>query len=252
MAAIGADNLEWRIANILLPLCRLFSSVGRVSVVDPEQAFEVVKGYRHVHPRGYSYASPNSAVSRLDAPGMGFRPALTVSETARSVVDAYFPAADGRRIVTITLRSYGYLAERNSNIAAWAEFANGVDSSKYRAVFIPDASSQGVATLGELAGCEVFDPACWNLELRAALYERAWMNMGVACGPLTISCLMENVITVMIYNPASFPVAYLDTYQQQTGLVPGERPAFYSPRCRFYHGSDSKDTIQKVFEEYAS
>lgn len=252
MAAIGADNLEWRVANIIMPLCRLFSSVGRVYVVEPEQAFEIVEGYHHVHPQGYAYASPNSAASRLDAPGMGFRPALTVSETARSVVDAYFPREERRRIVSITLRNYGYLAARNSNISAWAQFANGLDPSKYRAVFIPDASSQGVATLRDLAGCEVFEPACWNVELRAALYQRAWMNMGVVSGPLTISCLMEAVLTVMIYNPASFPADYLDLFRQQTGIVPGQRPLFYSPGCRFYHGADDRDTIQKVFDEYAN
>lgn len=252
MAAIGADNIDWRVANIIMPLCRQFAPAGRVYVLDHEEAFEVVKGYRHVHPQGYGYASPKSAECRLDAPGMRFRPTLIPSETARSVIDAYFPAEDARRLVTVTLRSYAYLAKRNSNIAAWAQFAHDLDPLKYRTVFIPDASPRGVATLEELAGCEVFAPACWNLELRTAIYERAWMNMGVAGGPLAISGILENAITVMIYDPASFPADYLDSFYRTTGVVPGEGPAFYSPRCRFYHGSDNTETIRKAFDEYAS
>jgi hypothetical protein len=251
IAAIGDDNMEWRVANVIIPLCRLFASLGRLYVVDQEEAFELVKGYRHVHPRGYAYGSPHSAACRLDEPGFAFRPTLTVSGTAKAVVEAYFQT-DARRLVTITLRNYGYLAKRNSNIAAWVQFAKALDPARYRPVFIPDASMHGVATLGDLSDCEVFDPACWNVELRAAVYQRAWMNMGVVCGPLSISCLMDGVTTVMLYNSSSFPADYLKAYHDETGLVPGERPQFYSPTCRFFHGSDDRVTIQRAFDEYAA
>jgi hypothetical protein len=251
VAAIGAGNLEWRLANILLPLCRLFPSLGRVYIVEQEEAFDLVERYEHVHPQGYGYARPITATCRLDVPGFVFRPTLKVPPPASAIVEAYFPPADPRKLVTITLRTYAYLTKRNSNIPAWAEFARGLDHARYRPVFIPDASVNGVAALPDLRGCEVFDSACWNLELRAALYRRAWMNVGVVGGPMTISCLMEDPITAMIFDPSSFPADYLAEYARNTGLAPGAPPTFYSPRCKFHHGADDLGTIQKVFREYA-
>lgn len=250
VAAIGSDNLEWRLANIVVPLCRLFPSVGRVYVVDHEEAFEIVKGYSHVCPEGYGYENPKTAACRLDPPGFVFVPTLKVAPSANAIVETYLQAMDARKLVTITLRTYGYLAKRNSNIAAWVAFAKRLDQAKYRPVFIPDASPDGVARLPELRGCEVFDFACWSLELRAALYRRAWMNMGVATGPLGISCLMEDVLTPMMFDPSSFPPDHLTEYQKSTGLVPGRAPKFYSPQCKFFQGADDLDTIEKVFSEY--
>lgn len=251
MVAVSNDNINWRLTNMIVPLSRLFSSVGRIYIVDAEEAFEIVKGYHSVHPEGYGYASPKTAVVRLDASGLNYLPALTISDTAQEIIEAYFPLTDSRRIVTITLRSYDYIPARNSDIASWVAFAGELDPLKYRVVFVPDASMHGVATFGQIDTFEVFDSACWNIELRAALYQRAWMNMGVACGPLGISGLMEKVHTVMIDRSLDYPAHYLAGICSHTGVIPGEKPNFYSNSCHFYLGKDDKETILKIFNEYA-
>jgi hypothetical protein len=251
VAAIGHDGLNWRISNLLVPLCRLFASVNSIHIVDQEEAFEIVKGYGDVHPEGYSYASPKSAVARLDATGLSYSRAITIPATAREIVEAYFPAADDRRIVTITLRSYDFISVRNSDIPSWVEFAHELDPGTYRVVFIPDASVQGVSTFGSLGAFEIFDAACWNVALRAALYARAWVNMGVACGPLVLAGLMENAITIMIDRSLDYPADYLDAIRSNTGVIPGERPNFYSSSCHFHLGKDNKETIWKLFKEYS-
>jgi hypothetical protein len=250
VAAIGRDGLSWRITNLLVPLCRLFPSVDRIHIVGPEAAFEIVKGYGSVHPEGYSYATPKSAVARLDAPGLSFSPALTIPATARETVEAYFPLADTRRIVTITLRTYDFISVRNSDIAAWVEFARELDPALYRVVFIPDASTQGIATFPSLRPFEIFDAGCWNVALRAALYARAWMNMGVACGPLVLSGLMGHVLTIMIDRSLDYPAEYLAIIRANTGVIPGERPNFYSSSCHFHLGKDDRETIRKLFREH--
>lgn len=250
VAAIGRDGLSWRITHLLVPLCRLVPSVDRIQVVERDEAFEIVERYGSVHPEGYSYASPRSAVARFDAPGLGYSPVITVPATAREIVEAYFPVADSRRIVTITLRTYDYISVRNSDIAAWLEFAGELDPAIYRVVFIPDASTMGVSTFQRLGAFEIFDAACWNVELRAALYARAWMNMGVASGPLVISGLMRNPLTIMIDRSSDYPSDYLQVIRSNTGVIPGERPAFYSESCHFHLGKDDKQTIWKLFREY--
>lgn len=250
IVAVGEDNLNWRLTNLLVPMCRLFSSVGRIHLVEQEEAFEIVKGYRSVHPEGYGYASPKSATVRLDVAGLDFYPALTIADTAQKIVEAYFSKVDNRRIVTITLRSYDFLSARNSDIKSWVDFAEELDPLKYRVVFIPDASMHGIATIKQLISFEVFDPACWNIELRAALYQRAWMNMGIACGPLAISCLMNKVRTIMIDRSLDCPADYIDNIRYITGLIAGERPNFYSNSCHFHLGKDDKKTILEIFNEF--
>jgi len=249
ISAIGSDNLEWRLVNLVIPLARLFVAVGRVSIVDPVEAFNAVKNYTQIYPEGYSYASPKPAVCRLDQPGLTFKPELTISATAREIVDSYFSRSDCRQIVTITLRSYDYISCRNSDIASWVEFAKKLDPAVFRVIFVPDASVNGVAALPQLTSCEVFDSACWNLELRAALYERAWMNMGVACGPLAISGLLDSVWTVMIDRSLDYPEEYYRNVYS-TGVVPGQPPNFYSRSCHMFLAKDDAQTISNIFSKY--
>jgi hypothetical protein len=249
VAAVGSDNIDWRLTNLIIPLSRLFPSVGGVYILDEKEGFEVVKGYHCVHPEGYGYASPKTAIVRLDVPGLNYFSVLTVCDTAQKIVEAYFPASDDRRIVTITLRTYDYISCRNSDIASWVDFASELDPLIYRVVFVPDASKDGVATLREINKFEIFDSACWNIELRAALYQRAWMNMGVVSGPLAISGLMDQVRTIMIDRTLDYPADYLAGIP--VGIVPGKAPNFYSSSCHFYLGKDNKETILKLFNEFA-
>lgn len=250
MAAIGGDNINWRLTNLLIPLFRLFPAGRRVFIVDQKEAFEIVKGYDCIHPANYGYAEPKTAVVRLDSPDLIYFPSLYVSDTARGIVETYFPLTDDRRIVTITLRTYDYIPIRNSNIASWIDFAGELDPLRYRVVFIPDASECGISTQSQISKFEVFDSACWNLELRAALYRRAWMNMGIACGPLAISGLLDKVHTVMIDRSQDYPDAYLENICSRTGITPGKAPGFYSGSCHFYLGTDDKETILKIFDEF--
>jgi hypothetical protein len=249
--AIGADNINWRLYNMLIPLTRLFSSVGRIHLVEIDQVSEIIKSYNNIHPKGYSYANPKKLVHRIDAPGLSFLPSLRISVTAREIVAAYYPKKDNRRIITITLRTYDYISARNSDIKSWVEFASKLDPMKYKIIFIPDASTNGVTTIEKIDAFEVFDSACWNIELRAALYDRAWMNMGVVCGPLVISALMKDSITVMIDRSLDYPAYYFESIRSSTGAVLAKMPNYYSNSCYFYLGRDDLDTIQKLFDKHS-
>ncbi|MDB4078029.1 hypothetical protein N9509_01275 [Amylibacter sp.] len=250
IAAVGEDSTYWRLTNLLVPLCRLFSSLGRIYLVEQEEALEIAKGYQNVHPEGYSYSNLKTADVRLDTPGVDFYPALKIADTAQKIVEAYFPQKDDRRIVTITLRTYDYIPARNSDIKSWVDFAEELDPVKYRIIFIPDASIHGVETIKKLNEFEVFDPACWNIQLRAAMYRRAWVNMGVACGPLVISGLMENVWTIMIDRTLDYPKDYAKDLIAY-GHFPGKVPIFYSKHCHYHLGKDDKQTILDTFNKYA-
>ena len=250
ISAIGDDNINWRIFNMLISLARLFPSVNRVYVVDATDAYEIVTKYKNIHPAGYGYASPKSAAVKLNESGFSNFPVLKIANTAKRVVEATFPQTDGRKIVTITLRSCDYIAVRNSNVASWVQFAKTIDSSKYRVIFIPDASVDGIDSFEHLDIFDRFDLASWNIEFRAALYQYAWINMGVVCGPLAISGLMDNVWTVMIDRSLEYPADYHDSCYKYSGVEPGKTPQFYSKSCHFYLGVDDLESLLRIFNKY--
>ena len=250
ISAIGDDNINWRIFNMLVSLSRLFPSVRRVYIVDSTEAFEIVKKYKNLHPVGYSYTTPKSSAVHLNEPGFSYFPVFKIADTAKKVVETNFPKTDGRMIVTITLRTCDYISVRNSDIASWVQFAEAIDSSKYRVIFIPDASADGVASFDAINAFERFDLASWNVEFRAALYQYAWINMGVVCGPLAISGLMEDVWTIMIDRSMEYPQEYYDSCYKYSGIEPGIPPQFYSKNCHFYLGVDNKETILRLFNRF--
>ena len=90
VAAVGEDSSYWRIANVLYPLCNLFSSLGRVYIVEQEEALEIVKRYQSVHPEEYNLSNFKTADVRLDLPGVDFYPALKIADTAQKIVEAIF------------------------------------------------------------------------------------------------------------------------------------------------------------------
>lgn len=244
--SIGKDNISWRINNVLFPITRLIKSVDRVFVVDEILAFEIVDSYKSVHPKGYSSSQPKSAIVHLQDTGFKYVEPLHISPTALDLISKYFPHTDDRIIVTITIRKYEYLTVRNSNIQAWIQFAKELDPTKYMVVIIPDASRTGIDDMDEFNGFEVFDQACWNIELRAALYSRASINMGVDGGPLAISCMLDNVVTVMIDPILETPPDYLASIIE-SGRVLGQEPSHYNNLTTTVLGKDNKNTILQSF-----
>jgi hypothetical protein len=97
--------------------------------------------------------------------------------------------AQGRRCVTITLRSYGYMPDRNSNEAAWVAFARRLDPEKYLPVFVLDTERTLDPTSPSLAEFAILREASWNIGLRLALYEASFLNLGVNNGPMNLCWL---------------------------------------------------------------
>jgi len=115
----------------------------------------------------------------------------TMSDLA--VVDRFLAErATGRRVVTITLREYDYMQARNSNLSAWTEFAEQLDGSKYAVVFVRDTDRCFGPLPPELARFTTFEAAAVKLGLRMALYERAYLNLGVNNGPMGLCWLNAN------------------------------------------------------------
>jgi hypothetical protein len=153
-----------------------------------------------------------------------------------------------RRLVTISLRNYSYMSARNSNIPAWAEFARSLDSSRYVPVFIPDTDDTIRGMPRELNGLLTLPEAAWNVALRMALYERAFLNLGVNTGPMGMCWLNERTRYASLkMEAATVPQTTLD-YFRELGFEPGGSLPFATSVQEWVWEDDTSDAIKRTFE----
>ncbi len=220
----SADGKRWRLRHVLeasswlLPHCRgtmvcrkraeakaLYASAGRAHVF-PETyhpmypvAEYLIGNLVHRHRKGFAF------------------PSLAPTPHALKRVETWLGAhAGGRRAVTLTLRETAYVRERNSNLAAWVKFAQWLDADRFVPVFLRDEETVMEQVPAELGEFLAFNEGIWNVDLRAALYEKAYMNLLVSNGPAVLSFYNHNART-LVFKP--------------------ETPAWYSTSREFYRGN---------------
>ena len=153
------------------------------------------------------------------------------------------------QIVTITLRNYEYTPERNSNMAAWAAFARALDPARFSVVFVPDRERCLEPAPEELRGFPVLGQAALVLGLRMALYERAYLNLGVNNGPMGLCWLNERTryITFKILSEAA-PNTSAD-YMKFLGFEIGRSLPFAMPWQQWVWAEDELPIIEQAFAE---
>jgi hypothetical protein len=183
---IDATARQARIQNILIQACRVLPSCGGLTLATSraEAAFLRSVVARHILPVDYELAlpvfpGPHSCLQAARQ-GQGGIACLRAPAEELRAVDAWAKThAGSRRLVAITLRRYSYMPARNSNLPAWIAFARSLDASRYCPVFVPDTNDTIKGLPAELRDFVVFPEAAWNVSLRMALYERAFINLGI-------------------------------------------------------------------------
>src|SRR5262249_5065021 len=216
-----------------------------------EAAFLRARVARHVFAADYEPALPVFPTSRpcLEAARAGEQTIATLRATPERLrnVDAWLAArglAD-RRLVTITLRSYNYMPIRNSNLDAWVAFARSLDRQRYAVVFVPDTSQTIEGIPGVLHEFLLLPEAAWNVGLRMALYQQAYVNLGVNNGPMGL-CWLHGVTRYATRKmaPAGVPQTTLE-YFQTLGFEAGRSLPFATPAQKLVWEDDTRDAIER-------
>jgi hypothetical protein len=244
-----------RIGSVLLPACALLQTVTGITLAGSreeaqhlaEMAGDAVFPTRY-EPAVPSYSGPQEVlrVGREERRHIG---PLRATSTDLQSVDAWLGSHRCKgEIVTITLRGYGYTPERNSNIPAWAAFARRLDS-RFSPVIVPDTAQAFVGVPDEFSGLPVFTEAAVAIGVRMALYERAYLNLGVNNGPMGLCWLdaRTRYITFKMLNDAA-PQTSAD-YMEFLGFAIGESLPFATPWQRWVWEDDTLEVIDSAFTE---
>src|SRR5262249_12231384 len=123
-----------RIHNILVPACRLLPTCTALTLASSRAEGAYLRSVvaRCVLPIDYEPALPvfSGPHSCLEAARQGETDIACLRAPAEELraIDAWTKVnAGGRHIVTLTLRRYGYMPARNSNLSAWTSFARELD-----------------------------------------------------------------------------------------------------------------------------
>ena len=252
-AVVGTAARRARILNMLVPAAEFVPTISGLTLAASRQdASRLVPAATHCYPQDYSVALPSypdPAACLEDARAAPRSLAvLRAPEAGLGEIDQFIAShAEGRRLIVITLRAYEFGAARNSDLAAWTSFARRLDKS-YFPVFVPDTQQTLEPLPDLLRGLAVFAPAAWNLTLRMALYERAYLNLGVSTGPMAL-CWFNPAIRYIMFKviTPSVPQA-TPAYLRSLGFEPGRALPFSGPFQKWmWQGGDSLEEIETEF-----
>jgi hypothetical protein len=254
-AIVDAQTRQARIYNILVQACRVLPSCSGVTLAGSRREAALLRSViaRHVLPADYEpmlpvFAGPHSCLDAARAGGQGIACLRAPADELRAI-DAWAEAHIGaRRMVVITLRRYGFMPARNSNMPAWIAFARSLDASRYCPVFIPDTHDTIAGLPTELRDFTVFPEAAWNIALRMALYERAFVNLGINTGPMGLAWLNERVrYATLKIETAEVPQASLG-FIQSFGFEVGKSLPFATVLQEWVWEDDTEECITRAFD----
>ncbi|CAA7612133.1 hypothetical protein [Magnetospirillum sp. UT-4] len=250
-AAVDRDDRHWRLFNLIMPAFSLAGPCGILLAADRDVAAGVFHRQAEVFPPLYHPRQPFFPIPAdlLQQAREGADCALlTAPAAARRWVARWAKAESGaRRLITITLREYEFMPARNSNLAAWAQFARELDPNRWAVVFLRDTARTADPPPPELAGLRILPEASWVVSLRMALYEAAFLNLGVSGGPMML-CHFGGRTRSLMFKIITEDVPQSSTaYVTSLGFTPGETPPTAARGQRWVWEDDDLPTIRREF-----
>jgi hypothetical protein len=258
-AAVNLDGRTFRTRHILEQTCALMNPAAlsmvaaskmatnlslRPGASDPDDTpLEVIQypdaGVTH-HASYFQLVNAHPELVR------GFSASREAHRYARAWLDTFIA---GRRLLCITLRQYAFDPQRNSNIEAWAQFLDGVDTSKYAIVVMPDTDHAFDHQCSALGKYPAFTPGCFDVDLRFALYEQAYLNMFVNNGPAFAAGLDKNV-RYLLFNILDESVPHCtEEFLLWLGYKIGVDPGYATPFQKWIWKKDDLATLKSSFRE---
>lgn len=246
-----------RIGNILMPLAWALPNVTGVEVTHDRAAARArLAGWpsQAVFPRDYDVDLRHPLLETWIRDAITDRssqpvPFFRASQAARDYIARWLGAhgATGRA-VSITLRYYGYMPARNSNIEDWARFARHLAERGYAPLFVPDTDGLAEGVPPGIGDFPCLMEAAWNVNLRLALYESCIVNLGINNGPATLF-LADDLARGLMFKMVTpgVPQAELSLLRRR-GFDVGSQLPFCGPLRKCVWEDDAFDVIKREFD----
>ena len=246
-SVVDDNSIQWRIENIALPLIGLYPAcIGHSMLPKSSNVSRALKA-KQVYPEFYDgkFAPYDfyREVIHTKNKFTGFR----ASAQAFRYLDSWKRTNTiTGKIVTITLRKYGYDLARNSYIEEWVKFADYIRMEGFTPVFVPDTDTSFESDK-RLDNFIVFRDPCWNLGLRMALYEESYLNFVPTGGPSALAHLNSKTKSICMKYSVPGTQSSRENLKEK-GVRDGQRQFDFAEG---YHALVwEEDTFENIREEF--
>jgi len=243
-----------RIDKILVAACELLPAMRYATVLENRSDAQSYLGASSVtFPFGYRLLTPvvhrRRALFDRARDGMPVPQVLQAPKRIHDELNATYTAQlKDRKAVVITIRSYGFMPDRNSTVANWIAFAQALDQTEFVPIFVPDTDSVQSDSVPDFPNAMVDTRAATDLTWRCALYEFAWLNMSVSCGPMEL-CWFNNACDyAVLQNVNATPQSSFEAISKD-GFIVGEDFPWARPSQKWFWCNDNIENINAAFAE---
>ena len=212
LALFDDEARRFRVRHIVLPILALLPAVRGYAVCGSrEQAEDILTDDPvRLYPSDYRLYQPRQPHKRmvhdLHRAGVPMWPMFQATPRACEFVAQFLAErAAGRRAIVITLRSSPHSPQRNSHVEDWLRFARELDPSLYMPIFVLDTEAAMAPRAPGLADYTICEAASWDVEVRMALAEAAWLNMAQMHGPMELCWYNERVRYIVFLEVGTAP-----------------------------------------------
>ena len=254
-AVIDSDSKLWRYHNIILPLTFLAPKCCGTFIL-PRRSDAIAFSKSHnIYP--YLYDGINlrgmgleEFYRKLDRQGLfeGLRASRQGLNYIRAWLDEKKILAP---VVTITIRSSAFDLPRNSNIGAWSSFARFLMSAGYQPIVIPDTDDAFRDRPEFLDVCH-FRECAWNIGLRMALYETAYLNFFVPNGCFALAIFNPQCSYICLNLLPTGSIVTTEESYKRVGHEIGTNYKFANERQRLSFKPDDFENILHEFKLFVS
>ena len=198
---VDVNSKKWRFNHIIIPMVNIYPACMGYSVNDVSFVRSFDFNNEIIFPERYSatYNPPMIYYEILDTLRLKLFNGFMATTQSIIYINKWQQFKNiNNPIVCITLRRYGFDASRNSNIEAWVQFADWISEKGFTPIFIPDTDSCWEPD-DRIKNYQVFTEGCWNLELRLALYEMAYVNYFYSNGCAALAILNKKIRYIAMF-----------------------------------------------------
>lgn len=260
------EEHQYRVRNMLLPARQFFPACsGILSCRSAAQAHALQRSLPEgtpVYPAGYQADQPTQAaydcglfngIAQAMRDGRAI-PEIRVPEGAKALMRERVAAlSNGRQVITLTLRETPYKTEINSKLAAWAKLVKTVrqvDGDRFCPVLVRDTYFAFGPRFGNvLDELPQLPEAALDVELRAALYEAAWLNLWTANGVSWATCVFNRKVRFIEFGIQNekHPLHSAAYFRQDMLLEPGQQLPMFTPFQRIAWHPERADEMIRSF-----
>lgn len=227
----------WRVRRILAQSCDLLPKSMTTVVTDPAVAR---------HWRSADALRPDTFVATTAEQWKAGRDIFCLRPPA-DALEAIESRFDGA--VVLTIRQSDVVPEKNCRLASWLRLAGHARSKGHRVVLIPDTAT--VVNASPMPSAfEWYPAAAQDVGLRAAIYSRARVCMGMGAGPMHACQYMPGMrYAFFLRHRKLASSSQFRSFEKVWGVKWGEQLPFMTDGQILDYRPDDEDALIETFDK---